>query len=121
MHEEHLAACKMRLETMLPILKMFDRRAFILSEDAAMKEALTDPNRLLGRGRGMAEQLKKEEKVRNMVNKELPKLREKLRVAIVEYESSVGLNLKVCCTNTFFEKKSVGLNLKVWSMNAQSA
>jgi len=56
-----------------------------------------------------------------MVNKELPKLREKLRVAIVEYESSVGLNLKVCCTKTFFEKKSVGLNLKVWSMNAQSA
>ena len=31
-----------------------------------------------------------------MVNKELPKLREKLRAAIVEYESSVGLNLKVC-------------------------
>ena len=56
-----------------------------------------------------------------MVNKELPKLREKLRVAIVEYESSVGLNLKVCCTKTFFKKKSVGLNLKVWSMNAQSA
>jgi hypothetical protein len=56
----------MRLDTMLPILKMFDRRAFILSEDAAMKEALSDPNRLLGRGRGMAEQLKKEEKVRRV-------------------------------------------------------
>jgi len=34
-----------------------------MAEDKAMKEALADPNRLLGRGRGMAEQLKKEEKV----------------------------------------------------------
>ena len=56
---------------MQPILKMFDRRAFILAEDVAMKESLADPNRLLGRGRGMAEQLKKEEKVRFKVNKEL--------------------------------------------------
>ena len=48
---------------MQPILKMFDRRAFILSEDEAMHVALKDPNRLLGRGRGMADQLKKEEKV----------------------------------------------------------
>ena len=30
-------ACKERLETMQPILKMFDRRAFILAEDIAMK------------------------------------------------------------------------------------
>ena len=28
-HEEHLVACKERLETMQPILKMFDRRALI--------------------------------------------------------------------------------------------
>ena len=48
-----------------------------------------------GRGRGMAEQLKKEEKVRNMVGKELPKLREKLRAAVEEYEATVGLQLKV--------------------------
>jgi len=41
-------------------------------------------------------QLKKEERVRNMVNKELPKLRITLRAAVEEYESSVGLNLKVC-------------------------
>ena len=33
--------------------------------------------------------------VRNMVNKELPKLREKLRAAVEEYEASVGLNLKI--------------------------
>eukprot|EP00802_Teleaulax_amphioxeia_P002288 Tamp_02290.p1 GENE.Tamp_02290~~Tamp_02290.p1 ORF type:complete len:764 (+),score=219.23 Tamp_02290:52-2292(+) len=95
LHEEHLSACKERLETMQPILKMFDRRGLIMAEDKAMKEALADPNRLLGRGRGMAEQLKKEEKVRNMVNKELPKLRQKLRAAVAEYEASVGLNLKV--------------------------
>ena len=43
----------------------------------------------------MAEQLKKEEKVRNMVGKELPKLREKLRAAVEEYEATVGLQLKV--------------------------
>ena len=30
-----------------------------------------------------------------MVNKELPKLREKLRAAVEEYEASVGLNLKI--------------------------
>jgi len=95
LHEEHLSACKERLDSMQPILKMFDRRAFILLEDVAMKESLADPNRLLGRGRGMAEQLKKEERVRNMVNKELPKLRITLRAAVEEYESSVGLNLKV--------------------------
>ena len=32
-----------------------------------------------------------------MVNKELPKLREKLRAAVDEYEATVGLNLKVVC------------------------
>ena len=45
-------------------------------------------------------QLKKEERVRNMVNKELPKLRLTLRAAVEEYESSVGLNLKVCSKHT---------------------
>ena len=30
-----------------------------------------------------------------MVNKELPKLREKLRAAVEDYEATVGLNLKV--------------------------
>ena len=59
----HTHIHQVRLETMQPILKMFDRRAFILSEDEAMHVALKDPNRLLGRGRGMADQLKKEEKV----------------------------------------------------------
>jgi hypothetical protein len=30
-HEEHLVACKERLETMQPILKMFDRRAILIT------------------------------------------------------------------------------------------
>ena len=33
------------------------------AEEQAMHEALADPSRLLGRGRGMAERLKQEEKV----------------------------------------------------------
>ena len=32
---------------MQPILKMFDRRALILEEDAAMRASLADPNRAL--------------------------------------------------------------------------
>ncbi|KAJ1477277.1 microtubule associated protein-domain-containing protein, partial [Baffinella frigidus] len=103
LHELHLAACKTKLEAMQPILKLVERREFIRTEEEAMKlEAMqpilelegrelirteeetmklaaSDPNRLMGRGRGMAEQLKKEEKVRYMVQKEQPKLIEKLR------------------------------------------
>jgi len=88
LHELHLAACKTKLEAMQPILKLVERREFIRTEEEAMKLAASDPNRLMGRGRGMAEQLKKEEKVRYMVQKEQPKLIEKLRATIAEFESS---------------------------------
>eukprot|EP00960_Hanusia_phi_P016159 476323-Hanusia_phi.AAC.1 len=94
-HEEYLTLTRERLAAMQPIIKLVDRKAFIHQEDEAMKEALADPNRLLGRGRGMAEQLKKEEKVRNMINKELPKLREKLRAAIVEFEEAYEMKFQL--------------------------
>ncbi|EKX41278.1 hypothetical protein GUITHDRAFT_142184 [Guillardia theta CCMP2712] len=102
-HEEYLAQSRDRLAAMQPIIKLVDRKAFIHQEDEAMKEALADPNRLLGRGRGMAEQLKKEEKVRNMVNKELPKLREKLKAAIVEFEEAYEIKFQLNGVRTLEE------------------
>ena len=59
-------------------------------EEASMKAAQADPSRLLGRGRGMAEQLKREEKIRNMVSKELPRLTDKLTAFIAEFEEEHG-------------------------------
>uniref|UniRef100_A0A7S1GVU0 Uncharacterized protein n=1 Tax=Hemiselmis andersenii TaxID=464988 RepID=A0A7S1GVU0_HEMAN len=89
-HEERLSSDKSRLEKMQPLIKMVERREQIRAEETAMIAAQADPNRLLGRGRGAAQALKQEEKVRNMVSKELPKVTERLRAAIVDYEASEG-------------------------------
>ena len=56
-----------------------------------LKQAQADPSRLLARGRSNFERLKHEEKVRVMVMKEYPKVTEKLRSSIVEYEADHGL------------------------------
>ena len=59
-------------------------------EAAELKHAGQDPSRLLDKSAGSFRARQQEEKRRNMVNKELPRVTEKLRKAIGEWEDAAA-------------------------------
>ena len=74
------------LELSAPLLKGVERREAILKEKAIMKDATSaaDPSRLLDRGSSSFRLRQEEERRRNMVEKELPRLSDKLRRQVRE-------------------------------------
>ena len=72
------------------VLKQIERREAILKEAAELRNAATDPSRLLDRGANSFRVRQQEERRRNMVSKELPKVTEKLMKMVNEWEENEG-------------------------------
>ncbi len=73
------------MESVKPILSLIDQREKILEEKKEFEATSSDPTRLLKKA-GDPGRLLKEERFRKVIAKELPKLEEKLRKTIMEWE-----------------------------------
>ena len=88
--EAEIEGAEARLEQRQGVLALLERRDAILKEAAELKSAGQDPSRLLDKSAGSFRARQQEEKRRNMVSKELPRVTEKLRKAIGEWEQASG-------------------------------
>ena len=88
--EAEIESAEARLEQRQGVLTLLERRDAILKEAAELKSAGQDPSRLLDKSAGSFRARQQEEKRRNMVSKELPRVTEKLRKAISEWEQGSG-------------------------------
>lgn len=74
------------LEISRPVLKLVEKREEIKTQKKELEQASSDPNRLLSKSGRDAGRLLREEKMRKAIEKDLPKIEEKLRVVLVEWE-----------------------------------
>jgi len=86
MHEQEIARLSEYLEALKPILSLIDQRQKILEEKKEFEATSSDPTRLLKKA-GDPGRLLKEERFRKVIAKELPKLEEKLRQIVLDWES----------------------------------
>jgi hypothetical protein len=86
--EASIARATGRLERRQGVLGLIERRDAILKEAAELKNAGQDPSRLLDKSAGSFRVRQQEEKRRNMVSKELPRVTDKLRKAIGDWEEA---------------------------------
>lgn len=80
-HEAHVALVTQQVNTLRPILALIARRVQILTDKAEFEEMLKNPNRFKIAGWSI-----REEKIRKVINKELPQLNSKLLDELVAYE-----------------------------------
>jgi protein regulator of cytokinesis 1 len=83
-HEEMLKKLQHKLEAARPLLRLIERRERIRQEKIELQQLTSDPKRLLDTKKSAAFLLR-EEKLRRKIEKELPKLEEQLRVALLEW------------------------------------
>jgi hypothetical protein len=88
--EAEIESAEARLEQRQGVLTLLERRDAILKEAAELKSAGQDPSRLLDKSAGSFRARQQEEKRRNMVSKELPRVTEKLRKTIADWEQGSG-------------------------------
>jgi protein regulator of cytokinesis 1 len=84
-HEAEVKQMEVQVQAMRPILVLIERRSQILRDKAEYEEMLKNPNRFKIAGWSI-----REEGIRKMLNKELPKLNAKLLDDLNAYEASYG-------------------------------
>merc|ERR1719335_1348340 len=92
-HEDLLQTLQERLEDVRPTLRLLARLETLLGAKRELREVSRDAGRLLTRGNRDPEQLLREEKLRNMVTRELPTTLRTLRKRLADYEQFVGTPL----------------------------
>ena len=88
-HQDEINKLQLKLKEYKPIILLIERRETIKRERAELESAAHDKTRLLSKSSG-AGHLLREEKVRRMVTKEMPKIDEKLKVTLTQWESMYG-------------------------------
>eukprot|EP01065_Artemidia_motanka_P045711 TRINITY_DN6773_c0_g1_i1.p1 TRINITY_DN6773_c0_g1~~TRINITY_DN6773_c0_g1_i1.p1 ORF type:complete len:529 (+),score=167.22 TRINITY_DN6773_c0_g1_i1:55-1641(+) len=78
------------------VVALLQRRDEILEARRQLDVAAQDKDRLLSKSRNMAAQLLQEEKTRNAVKRELPRLERQLHMFVVDFEAKSGLPFKYC-------------------------
>lgn len=76
------------------ILESINQREDIIRDYNEVLEATADPQRLMSRGRGYAQQLMKEEKARRRFKTTLPRLEKKLYLLLIDYKSKNGIDFE---------------------------
>eukprot|EP01012_Entosiphon_sulcatum_P010030 TRINITY_DN15798_c0_g1_i2.p1 TRINITY_DN15798_c0_g1~~TRINITY_DN15798_c0_g1_i2.p1 ORF type:complete len:271 (+),score=31.59 TRINITY_DN15798_c0_g1_i2:824-1636(+) len=79
-----------KLKAVAEVRKWIVRRNEIVRDEAEMLASQADPKRLLDKKGNMANLLLREEKIRNAVKKELPKIDERLRTFALDWEERTG-------------------------------
>eukprot|EP00743_Colponemidia_sp_Colp-15_P003724 GILK01004018.1.p1 GENE.GILK01004018.1~~GILK01004018.1.p1 ORF type:complete len:607 (-),score=148.82 GILK01004018.1:135-1892(-) len=93
-HEEFLKALEAKQLSLRPVLKLIGRRDEIVAQKDEQDRQRADSTRLLSRNENRDPgRLLREEKIRNMIEKELPKVTEKLLAAIGQWEQTSGETL----------------------------
>uniref|UniRef100_A0A7S1FM88 Protein regulator of cytokinesis 1 n=1 Tax=Corethron hystrix TaxID=216773 RepID=A0A7S1FM88_9STRA len=77
-HDEYIQVLQKRLDQMRPLLKIIEKREFIVKERQEYEEIQKDPDRLKQRGSALTKQLMLEEKMSRRIKKDLPKYTEML-------------------------------------------
>jgi Ase1/PRC1/MAP65 family protein len=89
-HEDYIKVLQDRLEKMIPINRVIERREDILRERMEYEELQKDSDRLKQRGAAMAKQLMEEEKMARRIKRDLPKLTKVLMEKLDEWKESHG-------------------------------
>lgn len=76
------------------LLESINQREDIIRDYNEVLEAAADPQRLMSRGRGYAQQLMKEEKARRRYKTTLPRLEKKLYLLLIDYKSKNGIDFE---------------------------
>lgn len=76
------------------LLESINQREDIIRDFKEVTEAASDPQRLMSRGRGYAQQLMKEEKARRRYKTTLPRLDKKLYLLLIDYKSKNGIDFE---------------------------
>ena len=84
-HEKEVAKVTLQLITLRPIVQSIERREQILSDKVEFDEMLKNPNRFKVAGWSI-----KEESFRKVLNKELPRLTQKIHDDLTDYEAQYG-------------------------------
>jgi len=87
-HEEEIETLTVQADLYRPILKMVDKYKSLCVERIEYNEIIKDSSRLLTRRPGTA--LRDEEQKRQRVTKGIPRIIERLKTAITDYESKHG-------------------------------
>jgi len=87
--EEEVKSLDVRAQVVRPIVDQIKRRKKILEEKIEFEVVSSDPARLLSKKRDPG-RLLREEKMRNMITKELPKIESSLRAALHNWKEQHG-------------------------------
>eukprot|EP00668_Euglena_longa_P031754 GGOE01041005.1.p1 GENE.GGOE01041005.1~~GGOE01041005.1.p1 ORF type:complete len:534 (-),score=150.83 GGOE01041005.1:335-1936(-) len=79
-----------RLQQLEEVARVWEKRQTLLAEEVEMLRAQKDPERLLSKRSNMAQVLLREEKLRNTVKRELPRLEAKLRQCCAAWQERHG-------------------------------
>ncbi|KAI9271793.1 microtubule associated protein-domain-containing protein [Phascolomyces articulosus] len=85
-HENEIARLRQLVEDRKPILEKVDGHMKLLEEIRDFEETTNDPSRLFGKGRRDPGRLLREEKFRKRISRELPKSKDELVRALLEFE-----------------------------------
>jgi len=88
--EEAVREAEAREADRAPVLSVWRKRGGLLEEAAALQIDAGDPARLLDRGANSFRVRQQEERRRRLVEKDIPKLNERLRKAATEWEQAHG-------------------------------
>jgi protein regulator of cytokinesis 1 len=92
--QQEIIRLKNLLVEFRPIMEAVNQREEIVKEYNDMLRQMQDPNRLMSRGRGRAQQRMREEKARRRYHVSLPKLEKKLYKLLAEYRSKTGTDFE---------------------------
>jgi hypothetical protein len=93
LHSE-LIRLKNLLVELQPILELVNQREEIVRDYTETLSSASDPNRLMSRGRGWAQQRMREEKARRRFQVALPKLEKKLCRLLIEHRAKMGADFE---------------------------
>jgi protein regulator of cytokinesis 1 len=80
------ARAREQLREYRPLIAMIERREALKADWRMLEAAAADPSRLLSKDRDAAGRLLREEKLRRVIQKELPRLEERLRAQLLRWE-----------------------------------
>ena len=87
-HQDEINKLQLKLKEYKPIIVLIERREMIKREREELDASAQDKSRLLSKNSSV--NLLREEKVRRMVSKEMPKIDEKLKSTLKAWESMYG-------------------------------
>jgi hypothetical protein len=93
-YEAEVLRLKKLIVSLSPLLTAVNEREGIIHEFQEVTQAANDPQRLVSRGRGLAQQLIKEEKARRRYRNVLPRLEMKLATLLQSYKTEYGVDFE---------------------------